>query len=340
MENPMVFFDITFNGEMLGRIEMELYADICPITAENFRALCTGEKGIGRQGKPLHYKGSDIQVEVGTSSIIEGDIYKGGKGESIYGTNFNNENQVKIHQLGSLSMFNGGKGIGSQFIISPNVSPSIDVLNTMRNITTSKAAIIADCGQIITKVSDEKEVFFDIAIGGTKSGRIIMKLFDDTAPKTVDNFRALCTGGKAIGKTSGKTLHYKGTTFQHIIPGVMCHGGDFTLMDGSGGEPITGADKFLSEDFEKKHTGPGVFSMVNTGNGANGSQFFICTTKTDWLDGKHVVFGEVVQGMDVVKAMENVGLPDGTTTMPVTIIDCGQIKFDYPEETIDEEEPY
>lgn len=191
---------------------------------------------------------------------------------------------------------------------------------------------------------DEKEVFFDIAIGGTQYGRIIMKLFDDTVPKTVENFRALCTGDKVIGKTSGKALHYKGTTFQRIIPGVICHGGDFTLTDGSGGEPIHGAHEFLSENFENKHTGPGILSMVNSGNGATGTQFFICTTKTEWLDGKHVVFGEVVEGMDVVKAMENVGLPDGTTTMQVTIDDCGLINFDYPGETVadeeEEEEPY
>ncbi|XP_074381251.1 peptidyl-prolyl cis-trans isomerase 2-like [Apium graveolens] len=178
------------------------------------------------------------------------------------------------------------------------------------------------------------EVFFDIAIGGTSSGRIIMKLFYDTTPITARNFRSLCTGMKGTSKISGKPLHYKGSTFHRIIPGVMCHGGDFTLDDGSGGESVFGSDKFLSENFIKKHTGRGILSMVNTKKGADGSQFFICTTKTDWLDGKHVAFGEVVQGMDVVKAMENVGLPDGSTTKPVTIIDSGEINFE------DEEEPY
>ncbi|KAL8106222.1 peptidyl-prolyl cis-trans isomerase-like [Apium graveolens] len=121
------------------------------------------------------------------------------------------------------------------------------------------------------------------------------------------------------------------------VPGFMCHGGDFTLNDGSKGESVYGSDKFLSENFVKKHTGPGTLSLVNTVKGVDGSQFFICTTKTDWLDRKHVAFGEVVQGMDVIKAMECVGLPDRSTTMLVTIVDCGQMNFDHP---VENEEPY
>lgn len=253
MENPIVFFDMTIGGEPIGRIEMELYADTCPITAENFRALCTGEKGIGRFGKPLHYKGSNIHF-VSSDYIIGGDVTKGDNygGESIYGANFENEISVeKPRNTGSLMMNSGRKGEGnaSEFIIKTKDVPSSlpryyvfgqvvigrNVLDAIANTTTksssrvpTKPVIISDCGQIINGkvVGQSTEVFFDIAIGGKPSGRIIMN---------------------------------------------------------------------------------------------------------------------VVRGMDVVKAIENVGLADGMATSSVTIVKCGQTCNGYPEETTAEDdyiEPY
>ncbi|CAH9125100.1 unnamed protein product [Cuscuta epithymum] len=174
------------------------------------------------------------------------------------------------------------------------------------------------------------KVFFDITIGGKpveingqKANRVVMELFKDVTPKTAENFRALCTGEKGVGK-SGVPLHFKGSKFHRVIPDFMCQGGDFTRGNGTGGESIYG-EKFADENFIKKHTGPGILSMANSGPGTNGSQFFICTAKTEWLDGKHVVFGQVVEGYDVIKAVEKVGSSGGKTSKDVVIDECGQL---------------
>eukprot|EP01097_Dermamoeba_algensis_P002005 TRINITY_DN1793_c0_g1_i1.p1 TRINITY_DN1793_c0_g1~~TRINITY_DN1793_c0_g1_i1.p1 ORF type:complete len:251 (-),score=77.87 TRINITY_DN1793_c0_g1_i1:153-875(-) len=172
-------------------------------------------------------------------------------------------------------------------------------------------------------------VFFDITIGGAKAGRIVFELYSDVVPKTAENFRALCTGEK--GKTKGGIpLHYKGSAFHRIIPGFMCQGGDFTKGNGTGGESIYGA-KFADENFKLKHSKPFLLSMANAGPNTNGSQFFITTEVTSWLDKKHVVFGEVVEGKDVVKQMEKNGSQEGKTKKKVVIADCGLVQSEKKE---------
>eukprot|EP00612_Vaucheria_litorea_P002858 CAMPEP_0171459570 /NCGR_PEP_ID=MMETSP0945-20130129/4801_1 /TAXON_ID=109269 /ORGANISM="Vaucheria litorea, Strain CCMP2940" /LENGTH=173 /DNA_ID=CAMNT_0011985615 /DNA_START=153 /DNA_END=674 /DNA_ORIENTATION=+ len=170
--------------------------------------------------------------------------------------------------------------------------------------------------RFMVSMAANPKVFFDIAIGNEDAGRVTFELRADVVPKTAENFRSLCVGD------SKKT--YKGSSFHRIIPDFMCQGGDFTRGDGTGGESIYGRT-FPDENFKLTHTGKGTLSMANAGPNTNGSQFFICTVPTPWLDGKHVVFGSVVEGEDVIKKMEACGSPSGKTSKKITIKDCGEL---------------
>jgi len=239
-------------------------------------------------------------------------------------------------------------------IEADNKAVKVEIAKAKKLIQEARKKAKAAYGNFFSKLSvyEDKEaplvpgsslsnpkVFFDVTVGGQYLGRLVMLLYSDTTPKTAENFRALCTGEKGLAST-GQPLHYKDSCFHRVIKGFMVQGGDFTRGDGTGGESIYG-EKFADENFKVKHTEAGQLSMANAGPGTNGSQFFITSGATSHLDGKHVVFGRVLEGLDdVFRAIEGQQKDaSDRPLLPVVVADCGEYRDDSPPPPYQQQQP-
>ncbi|KAG6910708.1 hypothetical protein DXG01_008238 [Tephrocybe rancida] len=321
----MANFDIVIDNKAAGRIVMKLYDEVVPKTTRNFRELATGIHGFGYEGCGFH-------------RIIPGFILQGGDftkgdgtgGKSIYGGQFPGDGfsasppppvidenfRLKHSKPGLLSMANSGKNTnGSQFFITTISTTWLDGSHVVFGEVIENMALVKDIEARGTP-QGTPNAKFDIKAGNSDLGRIVFKLYDDAVPKTAKNFRELATGQHGYG--------YEGSSFHRVIPQFMLQGGDFTKGNGTGGKSIYG-EKFADENFTLKHSKPGLLSMANAGKNTNGSQFFITTVVTSWLDGAHVVFGEVVEGLEIVKAIEKLGSASGKVAQKVTITKSGTV---------------
>ncbi|UYV71781.1 Ppib [Cordylochernes scorpioides] len=335
----------SYSGEDIGRVEIGLFGRTVPKTVKNFVELCNKHlTDPPQEGKLTGYKGSVFHRVIEDFMIQGGDFTRGdGRGDggrllyselnipmcvyvalltyggdaagtSIYGEKFPDENfKLKHYGAGWLSMANSGPDTnGSQFFITTKKTTWLDGRHVV-------------FGKILKGM-----VYFDLTLGGEDIGRVEIGLFGRTVPKTVKNFVELCNKHLTDPPQEGKLTGYKGSVFHRVIEDFMIQGGDFTRGDGRGGTSIYG-EKFPDENFKLKHYGAGWLSMANSGPDTNGSQFFITTKKTTWLDGRHVVFGKILKGMNVIRQVERTKTDSQDKPLKAVMIkDCGTLPVDSP----------